>query len=156
MVLKTSIKNLPIGGRHISEFILKTLRERGEQIPPQDSLEISRMVKEKYCYVCKDLVQEYNKYDENENLPCGSNNNTFEQYNGFSSYTNKQWNIDIGYERFIGPESYFSPDILNPNLGKGLPTLIDDVILSCPIDCRRGLYSNIVLSGGSTNFKVYI
>lgn len=27
------------------------------------------------------------------------------------------------------------------------------MILKCPIDTRRGLYKNIVLSGGSTMFK---
>lgn len=30
---------------------------------------------------------------------------------------------------------------------------MDDVIQNCPIDVRRPLYSNIVLSGGSTMFK---
>lgn len=29
----------------------------------------------------------------------------------------------------------------------------DNVIQSCPIDVRRGLYKNIVLSGGTTMFK---
>lgn len=30
---------------------------------------------------------------------------------------------------------------------------MDDVIQNCPIDVRRPLYNNIVLSGGSTMFK---
>lgn len=30
---------------------------------------------------------------------------------------------------------------------------VDGVIQGCPIDVRRGLYGNIVLSGGSTMFK---
>lgn len=30
---------------------------------------------------------------------------------------------------------------------------MDTVIQQCPIDVRRGLYENIVLSGGSTMFK---
>lgn len=34
-----------------------------------------------------------------------------------------------------------------------LPNVVDEVILKCPIDTRRGLYKNIVLSGGSTMFK---
>jgi actin-related protein 3 len=34
-----------------------------------------------------------------------------------------------------------------------LPELVDRSIVSCPIDTRRALYSNIVLSGGSTMFK---
>lgn len=30
---------------------------------------------------------------------------------------------------------------------------MDEAITNCPIDVRRGLYKNIVLSGGSTMFK---
>ena len=30
---------------------------------------------------------------------------------------------------------------------------MDDVIQACPIDTRRALYGNVVLSGGSTMFK---
>lgn len=149
MVIKTSIKTLPIGGRQISEFVLKTLRERGEKIPSSDSLEVARMIKEKYCYVCSDLVKEFTRYDN-------GGDNTFQTYNGVTSFNSQPWSVDIGYERFLGPESYFSPDILNPNLEKGLPQLIDDVILSCPIDCRRGLFGNVVLSGASTLFKVFL
>jgi actin-related protein 3 len=31
--------------------------------------------------------------------------------------------------------------------------VVDDTIQACPIDVRRGLYKNIVLSGGSTMFR---
>ncbi|KAJ1559549.1 Actin- protein 3, partial [Nowakowskiella sp. JEL0078] len=41
-----------------------------------------------------------------------------------------------------------SSDFLTP-----LPDVVDQVIQSCPIDTRRGLYKNIVLSGGSTMFN---
>ena len=34
-----------------------------------------------------------------------------------------------------------------------MPQVIDDVIQQCPIDVRKNLYSNIVLSGGNTVFK---
>jgi len=34
-----------------------------------------------------------------------------------------------------------------------LPEVVDNCVQSCPIDTRRGLYKNIVLSGGSTMFK---
>lgn len=44
----------------------------------------------------------------------------------------------------------FSPDFNTP-----LAQVVDDCILSAPTDCRRQLYNNIVLSGGSTMFKVH-
>lgn len=34
-----------------------------------------------------------------------------------------------------------------------LGQVVDESITQCPIDVRRGLYKNIVLSGGSTMFK---
>jgi len=40
------------------------------------------------------------------------------------------------------------PLVLQP-----LPEVVDLSIIKCPIDTRRKLYSNIVLSGGSTMFK---
>lgn len=61
--------------------------------------------------------------------------------------------MDVGYERFLGPEIFFNPEILNSDFLTPLPKVVDDTIQTCPIDCRRGLYKNIVLSGGSTMFK---
>ena len=34
-----------------------------------------------------------------------------------------------------------------------LPEVVDLSVIKCPIDTRRRLYGNIVLSGGSTMFK---
>ena len=61
--------------------------------------------------------------------------------------------MDIGYERFLGPEIFFNPEIASSDYLTPLPNVVDSVIQSCPIDTRRGLYKNIVLSGGSTMFK---
>lgn len=33
------------------------MQERGEHIPPEDSLEVARKVKESYCYTCSDIVK---------------------------------------------------------------------------------------------------
>ena len=43
--------------------------------------------------------------------------------------------------------------ILPPDWRTPLPEVIDRCVQSCPIDCRRGLYSNITLSGGTTMLK---
>ncbi|RHY52071.1 hypothetical protein B5M09_007040 [Aphanomyces astaci] len=57
------------------------------------------------------------------------------------------------YERFLAPEIFFNPEIFSTDFTTPLPNVVDQAILKCPIDCRRGLYKNIVLSGGSTMFK---
>ena len=47
----------------------------------------------------------------------------------------------------------FSFQFSNPDFTTPLNEIVDDVIQNCPIDVRRPLYNNIVLSGGSTMFK---
>lgn len=59
----------------------------------------------------------------------------------------------MGYERFLGPEIFFNPEIFSSDFITPLPDLVDESIVKCPIDVRRGLYKNIVLSGGTTMFK---
>jgi actin-related protein len=59
----------------------------------------------------------------------------------------------VGYERFLGPEVFFNPEIFSSDFITPLPEVVDEAILKCPIDTRRGLYKNVVLSGGSTMFK---
>ena len=61
--------------------------------------------------------------------------------------------MDVGYERFLGPEVFFHPEFANPDYTESLSVIVDEVIQNCPIDVRRNLYKNIVLSGGSTMFK---
>ncbi len=57
------------------------------------------------------------------------------------------------YERFLGPEVFFHPEFANPDYTESLSVIVDECIQNCPIDVRRNLYKNIVLSGGSTMFK---
>lgn len=33
------------------------MQERGENVPPEDSFEVARKVKETYCYTCSDIVK---------------------------------------------------------------------------------------------------
>lgn len=42
---------------------------------------------------------------------------------------------------------------VNTEYTTSISDTVDQVIQQCPIDVRRGLYENIVLSGGSTMFK---
>jgi actin-related protein len=61
--------------------------------------------------------------------------------------------VDVGFERFLAPEIFFNPEIASSDFLTPLPEIVDTVIQTSPIDVRRGLYKNIVLSGGSTMFK---
>ena len=72
---------------------------------------------------------------------------------GEQKNTGAKWTCDVGYERFLGPEVFFNPEIFSSDFTTPLPDVVDESIVKCPIDVRRGLYKNIVLSGGSTMFK---
>ncbi len=60
--------------------------------------------------------------------------------------------MDVGYERFLGPEMFFNPEIYSSDFSTPLADVVDMSIQACPMDGRRPLYKNIVLSGGSTMF----
>ncbi|KAK5581426.1 hypothetical protein ACTFIV_003626 [Dictyostelium citrinum] len=145
-VIGSSIKHIPIAGRDISSYVQQIMREREPNIPPAESLEIAKRVKEQYSYVCPDIVKEFGKYDSEPDK-------WIKTINAQDSVTKKPFTYDVGYERFLGPELFFNPEIASSDYLTPLPKVVDDTIQSCPIDCRRGLYKNIVLSGGSTMFK---
>ncbi|CAL9185939.1 unnamed protein product, partial [Musa hybrid cultivar] len=145
-VIGSSIKSIPIAGKDVTQFIQQLLKERGEHVPPEDSLEVARKVKEMYCYTCSDIVKEFNKHDR---LP----GKYTKQWTGVKPKTGASYTCDIGYERFLGPEIFFHPEIYGSDFITPLPVVIDKCIQSSPIDTRRALYKNIVLSGGSTMFK---
>ncbi|KAJ1669480.1 Arp2/3 complex subunit, actin nucleation center, partial [Spiromyces aspiralis] len=48
---------------------------------------------------------------------------------------------------------FFNPELVTSDFLTPLPDVVDQCNQSSPIDTRRGLYRNIVLSGGSTMFK---
>ncbi|GAM25003.1 hypothetical protein SAMD00019534_081780 [Acytostelium subglobosum LB1] len=145
-VIGSSIKHIPIAGRDITGFVQQLMREREPSIPPAESLEIAKRVKEQFSYVCPDLVKEFAKFDSDPTK-------WIKTVQAADAITQKPFQYDVGYERFLGPEIFFSPEIISSDFLTPLPKVVDDTIQSCPIDCRRGLYKNIVLSGGSTMFK---
>lgn len=145
-VIGSCIKHIPMAGRDITNFVQQMLRERKELIPPEDLLLVAKSIKERHCYTCPDIVKEFEKYDKDPKK-------YFRSFGGQHARTGSKWTADIGYERFLGPEIFFNPEIFNPQISMGLPEAVDKAVLACPIDTRRGLYSNIVLSGGSTMFK---
>jgi len=145
-VIGSSIKHIPLAGRTISQFIQTLHRERGENIPASQQLDIAKRIKELYSYVSPDLVKEFSKYDTERDQ-------WFKVYKGINEVTKQPFDVDVGYERFLGPEIFFNPEIFSSDFLTPLPEVVDNCVQSCPIDTRRGLYKNIVLSGGSTMFK---
>ncbi|VVC43632.1 Actin family,Actin/actin-like conserved site [Cinara cedri] len=145
-VIGSCIKHIPIAGRNITYFIQSLLREREIGIPPEQSLETAKAIKERYSYICPDIAKEFAKYDSEPSK-------WLRKYDGINSVTKQPFSVDVGYERFLGPEIFFHPEFSNPDFTTPISEMVDTVIQNCPIDVRRPLYDNIVLSGGSTMFK---
>ena len=145
-VLTNAIKHIPLAGRTVTNYVLDKLREREKNIPPDEALQIAQRVKERYCYVFADIADEFNKYDDNP-----------EKYLTHHSDVTKKdgtpYSFDVGYEKFIGPELFFNPSIFSSEHTTPIHKVVDTAIMATPIDCRKPLYNNIVLSGGTTMFK---
>ena len=92
------------------------LRDRGEQFPPEDGLMLAKKLKEMWCYVCPDLVKEYQKFDEDpvgkfkvrsrallfplsfgRLIACRRCVRVLQEYKGKNSKTGQEYKIDIGY-----------------------------------------------------------
>ena len=146
-VIGSAIKHIPLAGRDITYFVQQLLRERGESanIPAEDSRRVAEKIKEDYSYVCQDMVREFRRFDEDPYK-------YFERYEGEHAASGRRYAVDVGYERFLAPEIFFNPEIASSDYLTPLPEVVDSVIQQSPIDVRRGLYKNIVLSGGSTMF----
>lgn len=142
-VIGGAIKNIPLAGRDITSFIQSLLRDRGES---DTSLQTAEKIKQEFCYVCPDIVKEFSKFDQYPQ-------EKFAQYMVEYTDKNRKNIVDVGYERFLAPEIFFNPEICSSDYLTPLPTVVDQVIQSTPIDVRKKLYKNIVLSGGSTMFK---
>ena len=60
--------------------------------------------------------------------------------------------IEVGASRFRAPEILFRPDLIGDEC-EGIHQVLAFSIQKSDLDLRKVLYSNIVLSGGSTLFK---
>jgi actin-related protein 3 len=161
-VIGSSIKSIPIAGRDITYFVQSLLRDRGE---PDSSLKTAEKIKEEFCYVSPDIVKGMTCTCRISFLGClmlTMNHTEFSRFDRepdrfgkhFVTHPNgKSVVVEVGYERFLAPEIFFNPEIYSSDFLTPLPTIVDTVIQTSPIDVRRGLYKNIVLSGGSTLYK---
>jgi centractin len=57
--------------------------------------------------------------------------------------------MQLGTERFLAPEILFNPELVGLEY-PGVHQVIVDSISRTDLDLRKALFSNIVLSGGST------
>jgi len=119
-----------LSGRHVTAY-LKTLLVHDEQ---RVSYEEASKLKEDHCYSAANFEAESQRSDSQSDLerlavlPSGAT-------------------IRLRDERFRAPEVLFKPS-LGGYETDGLGWLVHDALIEAPIDFRRDLHQNIVLSGG--------
>ncbi len=158
-VIAHAINRVNLGGRDITRFLVRLLRDKDIYLTSSAEFEIVRDIKEKRCYVALDLEAELKKVRGGQ---VAAQRVDRETYVAFGERQEMQVppteyklpdgrTLTINEERFLAPEVLFQPQWIGL---EAMPVhwAVFDSVLRCDIDLRRELLANIILSGGSTLF----
>ncbi|MCL4135033.1 UNVERIFIED_CONTAM: hypothetical protein GTU68_027585 [Idotea baltica] len=131
--LAHAIERNDLAGRDLTEYLRKLLNEIGLNFSSSAETETIRQIKEKHCYVVHNIEYEGTSQNDTQyELPDGHL-------------------ITIGNQKFRCPEALFKPIHIGKDIA-GFHEIAFNSIANCDVDIKKDLYSNIVMSGGSTLF----
>ncbi|KAG8806253.1 actin [Serendipita sp. 411] len=133
-----AVRQIPMGGRDITEYLSNILRECDHQLAYMPEKAVIQDIKEKLCYVSLDMDAEIQSGNE-----IGYRKKVYELPDGQC--------LTLGPERLRVPEALFRPSLAGLDVD-GLHKLVYNSVLKCDSDLHRELCGNIVLSGGGMMF----
>ncbi|XP_059280051.1 actin-104-like isoform X1 [Lycium ferocissimum] len=135
--LPHAISRLDLAGRDITDYLMKIFWESDYIFTFAAGRDFFHHMKKKIAYVAVDFEQEIEK----------AKNCSKSVEKGYQLPDGKV--INIGAERFRCPEILFQPSLVGMD-ATGIHERAYNSLLRCDVDIRKDLFSNIVLSGGST------
>jgi len=132
------VQRVGLAGQQVTEHLMKLLVGQGHPLNSSADLETVRELKQKLCYIAHDLederkfARETTLVDRQYTLPDGRT-------------------LRIGAERFLAPELLFEP-AQHGREGPGLAELVFNTIRRTDMHLQKELFSNVMLSGGSSMF----
>ena len=140
-VMPTAVKRSEVAGRDLTEWMQELLNEDQDfRFSSSQHREWAKAIKEKLCYIEPDFDAALEKWEADED----SFNDDYTLPDGTT--------IKVGRAKFCCPEAIFDPGLMGRE-DMALHNLVQTSVWECPIDTRKTLLSNIVLSGGTTLFK---
>nr|XP_054762849.1 uncharacterized protein LOC129269384 [Lytechinus pictus] len=133
-----AIVRVELGGRDLTDYMMKILTESGYSFTTTAEREIVRGIRDTLCYIAQDFN------DEMQNTAPYVLEKTYELPNGEI--------ITVGTERFRCPETLFQPAFIGMD-SPGIHKLVNNSIMKCDAGVRDSLYANIIISGSCAEFK---
>ena len=136
--IPNAVNRYDLAGRDVNDQLRNLLEYKGYNFKTSSEKQIVRDIKEKLCYVASDPKMESHLYKTKNmtrsyKLPDGTV-------------------IKIDDEMFKAPEILFDPTLIGKEIC-GIDHAVFNSIQKSDMDVRKYLYTNIVLSGGTTMIK---
>ena len=140
-----AVKKNYIAGRAITNHMVDILTLDGITEPGSGGksawMQIVRKMKEDLCYISLDTEADKTKASSSSEIT-----KPYELPDGQT--------VNVNAPRFMAPEALFNPGLIKEgDETPGMHTMAFGTAQECDLDIRKDLYSNVILSGGTTLYS---